>query len=254
VHVNSVIWYLVQDTGEPECRYDRKALFPGGSCYPMSKDRGKDKSGKEKKDQLAGSTLSESCLSDTDEINHCYVSAVIFDVLGTPTEDEIRRTRTDASREYLMSLKPKRPDDLMKRFPTAGMCQKLQRVALYHSIIICSFVGKDAIDLLRRLLRFHAEDRISIDEALAHPFLAPVRRPHDETVRKDGAIHFRKVTPENIRDLFVDEIRCYNAQIPDNWKELASAGLYEWRALMESTGGIVSPDDDVPYAASAGSY
>lgn len=41
------------DTGDPECRYDRRALFPGGSCYPMSRDRGRDRTGKEKKDQLA---------------------------------------------------------------------------------------------------------------------------------------------------------------------------------------------------------
>lgn len=41
------------DTGDPECRYDRRALFPGGSCYPLSRDRGRDRSGKEKKDQLA---------------------------------------------------------------------------------------------------------------------------------------------------------------------------------------------------------
>ena len=41
------------DTGTPECRYDRRALFPGGACFPMSKDRSKDRSGKEKKDQLA---------------------------------------------------------------------------------------------------------------------------------------------------------------------------------------------------------
>lgn len=129
-----------QDTGDPECRYDRRALFPGGSCYPMSKDRSgttKDKSGKEKKDQLQ----------------------TIFDVLGTPTEDEISRVRTETAQEYLRSLKIKKAEDMMKRYPTAG---------------------KDAVDLLRRFLRFNPEDRITIDEALAHPFLAPVRRPHDE--------------------------------------------------------------------------
>ena len=106
------------DTGEPECRYDRRALFPGGSCYPMSRDRAanKEKSGKEKKDQLA----------------------VIFDVLGTPTEDEIARVRTPSVAEYLHSLKPKRPEDMVKRFPTAG---------------------KDALDLLRGMLRFNPQVR-----------------------------------------------------------------------------------------------
>jgi mitogen-activated protein kinase 1/3 len=63
------------DSGDAEQRYDRKALFPGGSCYPMSRDRAgaKGKDGKEKKDQLQ----------------------VIMEVLGTPTEQELKRMRTD---------------------------------------------------------------------------------------------------------------------------------------------------------------
>lgn len=200
------------DTGDPECRYDRRALFPGGSCYPLSRDRGRDRSGKEKKDQLA----------------------VIFEVLGTPTPEEVDRVRTEGAREYLRSVKPRPPEDLNRRFPTAGT---------------------EATDLLRWMLRFHPEDRIGIDvsgggrgggsggaerngrgcagstgtvltidrlltaslhrtvlsaqEALAHPFLAPVRRPHDEAGRPDGRIKFRKVTSDNIRDLMVEEIRAY---------------------------------------------
>lgn len=182
----------------PESRYERKALFPGGSCAPMSREKassaaGKDAKGKEKKDQLA----------------------VIMDVLGTPTEAEIARVRTPQAQEYLRSLKPKRPEDLSKRFPAATA---------------------EALDLLYRFLRFLPEDRITIDEALAHPFLAPVRRPADEaaSVRKEGVIPFPKINPDNIRELFVNEIRHFNSQIPDNWKELAAAGAYEWRLLLES--------------------
>jgi mitogen-activated protein kinase 1/3 len=176
------------DTGDPDCRYDRRALFPGGSCYPMSRDRGGAKpGGKEKKDQLA----------------------VIFEVLGTPTEEEISRTRTAQAQEYLRSLKPRKPDDLAKRYPTAG---------------------RDALDLLRRFLRFHPGDRISIDETLAHPFLAPVRRPHDEVVRKEGRILFRHVGADNIRELMMEEIRAWNPALPDNWRELATEGAYEWAA------------------------
>lgn len=176
----------------PESRYERKALFPGGSCAPMSRDKGggKDRAGKEKKDQLA----------------------VIFDVIGTPTPEEISRIRTPAAKEYIMSLKPRRPEDMTKRYPAATA---------------------DALELLHAFLRFNPEDRISVDDALAHPFLAPVRRPQDELSRADGPVHFRRLSPDNIRELFVEEIRHFNAQIPDNWKELAAAGAYEWRLLME---------------------
>jgi hypothetical protein len=294
----------------PESRYERKALFPGGSCAPMSRDKtgGKDKSGKEKKDQLS----------------------VIFDVLGTPTEDELSRIRTAAAREYVMSVKPRRPEDLAKRYAAAT---------------------PEALDLLHQFLRFHPEDRISVEGALAHPFLAPVRRPQDEVRaclrsqqadrcracptslprcvccvdgvlprrpafvrvavrdaceraaasrltlsaalpsllprggegragclqpstpalppsllalpsllprlqlnRKEGPIPFRRATPENIRELFVDEIRHYNLQIPDNWKELAAAGAYEWRLLMESGAydDVLAEGGADPYAAGGG--
>jgi serine/threonine protein kinase len=168
-------------------------------------------------------------------------SQVIFDVLGTPKDEEIARVRkiwasvwsrawrafrgtlapnipcspttppalqvrTDAARDYLRSVHPKAPEDLNKRFPTAG---------------------RDATDLLLRLLAFLPEDRLTIDGALAHPFLAPVRRPHDEVGRAEGPVHFHRVGADNIRERMVEEIRAYNAHIPDNWQELAAAGLYQ---------------------------
>jgi len=124
----------------PDSRSDRRALFPGGSCAPMSRERaGAGKEGK--KDQLA----------------------TIFEVLGTPTEEELARVRTAAAREYLTTVKARKPEDLTKRFPAAS---------------------KEALDMLRWFLRFQPEDRINVEQALAHPFLAPVRRPHDEVRSK----------------------------------------------------------------------
>lgn len=123
-----------------------------------------------------------------------------------PTDEELARVRTDSAREYLASLKPRAPEDLNARFPTAGA---------------------DATDLLRAMLRLHPEDRVTVDGALAHPFLAPVRRPHDEVGRPDGAVHFRRVTADNIRALMVEEIRAYNGGIPSNWQELAAAHRYQ---------------------------
>lgn len=114
--------------------------------------------------------------------------------------------RTESAREYLGTLKKRHPEDLNARYPTAGT---------------------EATDLLRGMLRFHPEDRVTLEEALAHPFLAPVRRPHDEVGRPEGAITFRKVTPDNIRALMVEEVRAYNSGIPENWQELAAAHRYQ---------------------------
>ena len=39
----------------------------------------------------------------------------------------------------------------------------------------------DALDLLRAMLRFSPAARITVDQALAHPFLAAARQPDRET-------------------------------------------------------------------------
>jgi mitogen-activated protein kinase 1/3 len=161
------------DTGDEGQKYDRKALFPGGAYYPLSRDRGgARKDGKEKKDQLL----------------------VILDVLGTPSEDELRRLRSDEARAYIRGLHPhaRAPEDLNRRFPNTG---------------------PEAIDLLRRFLRLLPEDRISLQDALRHPFLQSVREPAQELGRASGAIIVRKATPASIRNLLVDEIRHFNPHI-----------------------------------------
>ncbi len=89
----------------------------------------------------------------------------------------------------------------------------------------------EAIDLLRRFLRFLPEDRITVDEALAHPFLKPNRQPAQEVGRKDGPVHVRKATPETVRALMVEEVRAYNPHIPGNWEEILTAQAYSaWLA------------------------
>lgn len=167
------------------------------SCVSISLDpQGKSRDGKEKKDQLQ----------------------VIMEVLGTPHDDELRRMRTEAARQYILALKRRPEEDLNKRYPTAGA---------------------DATDLLRRFLRFLPEDRISIDDALAHPFLTPIRRPREEaaSVRKDGPVRIRRATPENIRELIVEEVRGYNHHIPANWQEICARQAYAaWAAQVQQAG------------------
>lgn len=47
--------------------------------------------------------------------------------------------------------------------------------------------GKDGIDLLRRMLCFNTEKRISIEDALAHPYLRMFSSPNEESVSKNKA-------------------------------------------------------------------
>ena len=175
------------DNGDPDSRYDRRALFPGGACAPLSKER-PGAEGK-KRDQLA----------------------VIFDVLGTPTEEEMSRVRTPEAASFLRSLPKRAPENLSKRYPGAGSA---------------------ALDLLRSMLRFHAGDRCTVEAALAHPFLESVRRPSDEVGRAEGAIHWGEVNSGNIRERLGEEIMFFNAGG-------AAAGGLQWRGRPEDGPGGV---------------
>jgi mitogen-activated protein kinase 1/3 len=154
-------------TGNAQDRLDRRALFPGGSCYPMSRNRDGQR-------HLKGAAR--------DQLN------VIFDVLGTPDEASVAKCRTEQAKEYIRSLPAKPGIDLSKRYPVAP---------------------EDSLDFLRRMLAFHPKDRITIDEALAHPFLASVRRPDDEIEAKHW-VPFGKIEKPTVRSMIVDEIRHYN--------------------------------------------
>ena len=155
----------------PDSRYERRALFPGGSCYPLSR-------GRDGRRHQAGATR--------DQLN------VIFDVMGTPTDEELSKLRTAEARAYIERLPRKAPIDLARRYSAAP---------------------SEAIDLLQSFLRFLPEDRITIDEALAHPFFASIRRPADEIMYAEGVLKFSKVSKSEIRQLMTEEIRYYNPSL-----------------------------------------
>ena len=109
---------------------DRKPLFPGGTCYPLSGDLDKIKT-EERLDQLS----------------------VIFGIIGTPSEEDIRSIG-DAD-EYIRSMKKTEGKPLENIFPAAD---------------------PDAIDLLKKMLQFNPTMRCTAEQALEHPFFKGVRR------------------------------------------------------------------------------
>ena len=87
-----------------------------------------------------------TCFKDvTDQLN------VIFDICGTPTTDEIVALEAeDDVKTYLRALHAKPPSDLHQRF---------------------EYMPADAVDLLVGLLKFLAHERLTVSDALSHPFL-----------------------------------------------------------------------------------
>ena len=152
----------------------RHPLFPGTSCFPLSPaNKGTTK------------TTSSPC-SQTDQLN------LIFDVLGTPSEEDCSFVTDSKALEYLKAFPYKKRADLSEKYWTAT---------------------PEAIDFLNKILLFNPFFRMTIDECLDHPFLEKVRDPSREIVasqpiklevESEGLPNADKV-----RELFINEINYY---------------------------------------------
>jgi mitogen-activated protein kinase 1/3 len=84
---------------------------------------------------------------------------LIFDVIGSPSDQEINSIPREKSKKYVKSLPKRKGKNFETIFPKASPL---------------------AIDLLRKLLIFDPIKRITIDQALQHPYLAALHCPEDE--------------------------------------------------------------------------
>lgn len=156
---------------------DRTPLFPGKFCFPLSPPGSKkvrlNEHGfpNEKSDQLS----------------------VIFDVIGTPSEDDIDFITDENALLYLKSLKERPKKNLQQKFPGSP---------------------PEAIDLLGKMLIFNPSKRIKVNEALEHPFFSDIRDPKKEE-EAEFNLEFEFEGEENLniqklRNYFIQVIRSYN--------------------------------------------
>jgi mitogen-activated protein kinase 1/3 len=72
--------------------------------------------------------------------------------------------------------------------------------------------GEDAVNLLSAVLIFNPYFRITVDEALAHPFFKKIRKAEKEvTADHEINIEFEKenLDKKKLRSLFLEEIAYY---------------------------------------------
>jgi len=149
---------------------NRGPLFPGSSCFPLSpENKSKAKSySRGSRDQLK----------------------MIFDVIGTPTEDEFDCLAKDARAYVKKQFAPRPAVDLAEKYPGASA---------------------NAVDLLERMLQFDAQKRITVDEALRHPALDAVKTCASEPRASGKGVYlpFEKDLPSTGRgdDLSEKELR-----------------------------------------------
>ena len=149
---------------------DRKPLFPGKSCFPLSPD----KSNTEQRHGFPFST--------NDQLN------VIFQVIGTPNEEDKSFVTDQKALDYLQAFPNREKIDLHTVYPGAG---------------------DEAIDLLHRILVFNPYFRVTIDECLEHPFFNKLRKEDKEQTSTDS-IHFdwekEHLDKDRLRQHFTEEI------------------------------------------------
>lgn len=152
---------------------DRKPLFPGNSCFPLSPDH--------KAEKKHGFPHSSA-----DQLN------VIFDVIGTPNEEEMSFVTDTKAIEYLKTFQARPRIDLTEIYPGAN---------------------KVTVELLNKMLVLNPYFRITVNEALAHPFFESIRDKTKEIVATEPVIlEFEKegdLEAPRLQELFVDEINYY---------------------------------------------
>jgi mitogen-activated protein kinase 1/3 len=115
---------------------------------------------------------------------------VIFSVIGTPADEDMSCVLNPEAMNFIKKLKKRAAVPVKKLFPTASA---------------------KAQDFLSKIFVFNPANRITVDQALEHPFLKKFY--NDEFIKKcvcdeDFDFEFEKLTrtKENIQDLMFQEI------------------------------------------------
>lgn len=74
-----------------------------------------------------------------------------------------------------------------------------------------------AIDLLKKMLTFDPQKRITVDDALAHPYLEALHCPEDEPVTEhvsafDFDFEIYDLKKEDYKDLIYEEVMLYHSE------------------------------------------
>ncbi|CAI9094144.1 OLC1v1029833C2 [Oldenlandia corymbosa var. corymbosa] len=117
---------------------------------------------------------------------------LITELLGTPDDASLRFLQSDNARRYVRQLPQYPKQQLSGRFPN---------------------MSPMAIDLLDKMLVFDPSKRITVDEALSHPFLKSLHDINDEPVCP-RPFHFDfeqpSITEDNIKELIWKESVKFN--------------------------------------------
>jgi len=122
---------------------------------------------------------------------------LILDILGTPTMEGFSSISSRRAREYIRALPMRRAKSFRSLFPTAS---------------------ENAINFLQRTLTFDPMKRMTVEEALAHPYLSTYHDPDDEPIASPlGSEEFEfdlykeRLSKKDLKELLYEEILSFQS-------------------------------------------
>nr|ACN39845.1 unknown [Picea sitchensis] len=126
--------------------------------------------------------------------DHVHQLRLLTELIGTPTEADLGFVRSDNARRFIRQL---------PQYPRQSFTQKFPHV---HTL---------AIDLCERMLTFDPNQRITVEEALAHPYLANLHDISDEpTCSMPFSFDFEQhtLTEDQMKELIYREALVFNPE------------------------------------------
>ncbi|CAM8990406.1 unnamed protein product [Rhodiola kirilowii] len=142
---------------------------------------------------------------------------LITDLLGTPPAETVSGVRNDKARKYLQAMRRKQPVSFAQKFANAEPL---------------------AVQLLERMLAFDPKDRITAEQALAHPYfkgLAKIERePSCQPISKlEFEFERRRVTKDDVRELILREILEYHPNLLKDYLNGAEGTTFLYPSAIE---------------------
>ena len=121
---------------------------------------------------------------------------LINDAIGSPTEDQMEFIQSQKAKRFMRSLPKREHANFTKLFPTSNAL---------------------ALDLLNRMLVFNPNERISVDAALAHPYLVSLSQGEGVTnpvceQQFDFKYEGIKFDKTMLQELMFDEMTYYHPE------------------------------------------
>lgn len=148
---------------------------------------------------------------------------LICEKLGRPTDNEMDFITSDRAKRFISSLPDSKPIEMIELFPEYSK-------------------ENVATELFQKMMIFHPTHRITIDEALKHPFMISFHNPEDEPIANftfQFPFENENLSKERIQELIWNEIYELHPDIPPSFPSSSSSSTSTSSSFSTST--VLSP-------------